>query len=188
MDSENMSKWLTLGANIGIMIGLILVVIQIRQNSDLLRLQFINDEYLSGISSERLLIGDNPADAIMKAMYSPEDMTYADFRVNDAYLISKIDLMHRRYRLGREGVFDEDAWRESNIGFTFEWLFGNRFSQLWWEHEGRRAYSDAPELVEYVDSKIKNVSENRSTRSWETIRSELQADSKESRAVGAAPE
>ena len=99
MASDNLSKWLPLGANIGIMIGLILVVIQIRQNSDLLRLQFINDEYLAESSSERLLIGENPADAIMKAMYSPEDMTYADFRVNDAYLISKIDMMHRRYRL-----------------------------------------------------------------------------------------
>ena len=118
MDSENISKWLTLGANIGIMIGLILVVIQIRQNSDLLRLQFINDEYLSEFSSEILLIGENPADAIMKAMYSPEDMTYADFRINDAYLISKIDMMYRRYQLGQEGVFDENAWRESNIGFT----------------------------------------------------------------------
>jgi hypothetical protein len=188
MDSENMSKWLTLGANIGILIGLALVVIQIRQNSDLLRLQFINDEYMTEYSSERLLIGENPADAIMKAMYSPEDMTYADFRVNDAYLVSKIDSMYRRYHLGQEGIFDEDDWRESNIGFTFEWLFGNRFSQLWWEHAGRGSYSDAPELVEYVDSKITSVSENRSTRSWETIRSELQADSKESRAVSTAPE
>ncbi len=188
MESENMSKWLTLGANIGILIGLILVVMQIRQNSDLLRLQFINDEYMSASFSERLLIGENPADAIMKAMYSPEDMTYADFRINDAYLISKIDMMYRRYRLGQEGVFDEDNWRESNIGFTFEWLFGNRFSQLWWQHEGRGAYGDAPELVEYVDRKIKGVSENRSTQSWETIRSELQADSKESRAVDTAPE
>ena len=179
MDSENMSKWLTLGANIGILIGLVLVVIQIRQNSDLLRLQFINDEYLAESSSERLLIGENPADAIMKAMYSPEDMTYADFRVNDAYLISKIDMMYRRYQLGQEGIFDEDDWRESNIGFTFEWLFGNRFNRLWWEHAGRGSYSDVPELVEYVDSTIKDVNENRSTQSWETIRSELQADSNE---------
>ena len=176
MDSQNMSKWLTLGANIGILIGLILVVIQIRQNSDLLRLQFINDEYLSQSSSEKLLIGDNPADAIMKAMYSPEDMTYADFRVNDAYLISKIDLMYRRYQLGQEGIFDEDEWKETDIGFSFEWLFGNRFSRLWWEHEGRGAYSNVPELVEYVDSRIKSVSDDMSTRSWETIRSELQAN------------
>lgn len=176
MDSENMSKWLTLGANIGILIGLMLVVIQIRQNSDLLRLQFINDEYLAESSSERLLIGENPAEAIMKAMYNPADMTYADFRVNDAYLISKIDKMYRRYLLGQEGIFDEDYWREGDIGFTFDWLFGNKFSQLWWKHEARVAYSDVPELVEYVDSRIKSVSEDMSTQSWETIRLELQAD------------
>ena len=94
MNSENINKWLTLGANIGILIGLVLVVIQIRQNSELLRLQFINDEYMSGFSSERLLIGEDPAEAIMKAMFSPEEMSYAEFRVNDAYLISKIECQY----------------------------------------------------------------------------------------------
>ena len=75
-------------------------------------------------------------------------------------LVSKIDLMHRRYQLAQEGIFDEDDWKETNIGFSFEWLFGNRFSRLWWEHAGRSAYSNVPELVEYVDSRIKSVSED----------------------------
>lgn len=188
MNSENISKWLTLGANIGILVGLVLVIVQIRQNSDLLRLQFINDEYLSETSSEKLLIGENPAEVLMKAMYNPEDMTYADFRIVDAYLVSKIDMMYRRYRLGQEGIFGENDWKEGDIGFTFEWLFGNRFSQLWWKHEARHAYSDAPELVAYVDSKIEAVSENRSTQSWKTIQSELQTDKEESSTVGTAPD
>ena len=162
--------------NTGILIGLILVIIQINQNSELLRLQLINDEFSTMTASETLIVGENPAEALMKAMYSPQDMTYADFRVNDAYIVGKIDLMYRRYRLAQEGVFGEAYWQDANIGFTFEWVLGSQFGKLWWEHAGRDTYADAPEFVEYIDSKVRGVTENRSTRAWEAIRSELQAE------------
>ena len=179
MDSENVNRWLTLGANVGILIGLIPVFVEIRQNSDLLRLQFINDDLMAVAQTEDPLLGDNPADVMMKAMYSPEDLTYADFRVIDAYLIAKIDLIYRRYQLGQEGILDEDAWKSTHLGFTFEWLFGNRFGRLWWEYEGRRAYRDLPEIVEYVDGAIEGMPEDLSIRSWEKIQSELRTESTE---------
>ncbi len=116
MKTEIINKWLTLGASIGILIGLVLVLVEIRQNSDLLRLQFINDDLIAVAQTEDPLLGENVADVLMKAMYRPEDMTYADFRVADAYLVAKIELIHRRYRLGEEGILEEDAWKK-DLGF-----------------------------------------------------------------------
>ena len=179
MDSENVNKWLTLGANVGILIGLVLVILEIRQNSDLLRLQFINDGLLIVAQTESPILGDNPADVMMKAMYSPGELTYADFRVIDAYFVTKIDLIYRRYQLGQEGVLDEDAWKSGDLGFSFEWLFGNKFGRLWWEHEGRRAYSGTPEIVDFVDSAINGISEDTSIRSWEKIREDLKNEAAE---------
>jgi hypothetical protein len=139
MDSNTVNKWLALGANVGILIGLALVIMEFRQNTDLLRLQFINDDLLASAQTESPMFGENPAEAMMKAIYTPEELTYAEFRTVDAYLVSKMDLLTRRYRLGQEGILDQSAWKTS-LGFTFEWLFGNKFSRLWWEHEGRRTY------------------------------------------------
>ena len=177
MDSENFNRWLTLGANVGILIGIVLVILEIRQNSELLRLQFINDDLMAIAQSEAPVLGDNPANVMMKSMYNPEDMTYADFRVVDAYLVAKIDLIYRRYRLGQEGILDRDEWKTADLGFTFEWMFGNRFGRLWWEYEGRRGYADLPEIVEFVDGAIEGMPEDLSIGSWEKIQLELNADS-----------
>lgn len=174
MKLDSFNKWLSLGANIGILIGLALVFMEIRQNTDLLRLQFINDDLLVSAQTESPMFGENPAQIIMKAIYTPEELTYADYRTVDAYLISKIDLLVRRYLLGQEGILDPLAWK-SDIGFTFEWLFGNRFSRLWWEQEGRRTYQSYPEIVEYVDKAIGRVSDDSTIQGWERIQSELKS-------------
>ncbi len=39
MDTDSVNKWLTLSANVGVVIGLILLLIEIDQNSDLVRAQ-----------------------------------------------------------------------------------------------------------------------------------------------------
>ncbi len=39
MNSENLNRWLSLGANIGVVIGLILLIVELNQNSELVRAQ-----------------------------------------------------------------------------------------------------------------------------------------------------
>ena len=43
MNSGGLSRWLTLGANVGVVIGLVLLLFEIRQNSDLMRAQIAMD-------------------------------------------------------------------------------------------------------------------------------------------------
>jgi len=151
-----------------------LVVFEIRQNSDLLRLQFINDDLLLTAESEIPVLGDNPADVIMKSFEHPEDMTYAEFRVMDAYLTSKMERLVRRYQLGREGILEQDNWK--TVGFAYNWFFGNRFGRLWWENEGRQAYSDLPELVAHVDEQVNRLTDDDAVKSWRTIQEQLGLD------------
>lgn len=171
MDSDKINKWLTLGANIGILVGLALVIFEIRQNSELLRLQFINDDLLIIADSETPLLGDNPATTMMKSIFSAEEMTYADYRIVDAYLTRKMEILVRRYQLGQEGIIDENAWK--TVGFAYSWHFGNQFAQAWWKHDGRKAYSDVPELVDHVDQKISTLKVTDSAASWFLIQQEL---------------
>ena len=41
VNSDRINRWLTLGSNVGILAGLILVAVQIQQNSQLVRMQLI---------------------------------------------------------------------------------------------------------------------------------------------------
>jgi len=171
MDADRANSWLSLIANLGIIVGLVLVVFEIRQNSDLLRLQFINDDLLATAESETPMLGDAPAEVMMKSIYSPEEMTYADYRIFDAYLTRKMELLVRRYRLGQEGILEEDAWK--TVGFAYSWFFGYDLGRLWWKHEGRAAYSHIPELVGHVDSIVAELGDDGPTESWSRIKGEL---------------
>lgn len=39
MNVDNVDRWLTLGANIGVLVGLALLIVELGQNSDLVRTQ-----------------------------------------------------------------------------------------------------------------------------------------------------
>lgn len=43
MNADNVSKWMTLGANMGVVVGLALLLIELDQNSDLVRAQIHQD-------------------------------------------------------------------------------------------------------------------------------------------------
>jgi len=174
VDSDRINRWLALIANIGIIIGLFLVVFEIQQNSELIRLQFINDDLLATADSEIPMLGDNPADVMTISIYNPADMTYTDYRIVDAYLTQKMEFLVRRYRLGQEGILDEDAWK--TVGFAYGWYFGHEFGRLWWENEGRSAYSHIPGLVEYVDQMVGELNDQASTESWLRIQSQIGAN------------
>ena len=54
MNAKSINKWLTLGANIGVLIGLALLILELNQNSDLLRAQIHqarSDAYVEQILS-----------------------------------------------------------------------------------------------------------------------------------------
>ena len=39
MGSDRLGRWLTLGANLGVVLGLIILIVEVRQNADLTRAQ-----------------------------------------------------------------------------------------------------------------------------------------------------
>ena len=43
MESERLNRWLTLGANLGVLIGILLLVFELNQNRDLVRVQIRNE-------------------------------------------------------------------------------------------------------------------------------------------------
>jgi hypothetical protein len=49
MKTKSLNQWLTLGANLGVLVGLILLIAELNQNSTLMRAQIFNDRASQGI-------------------------------------------------------------------------------------------------------------------------------------------
>ena len=63
MNADNVNKWLTLSANIGVVIGLVLLVIEIGQNTEMMRAQINQSRTDTAISEQQ---------AVFNSGYIPE--------------------------------------------------------------------------------------------------------------------
>ena len=76
MNTKNLSQWLTLGANLGVLIGIILLVAELNQNSTLMRAQIFNDRTDQGIA-QFMTIAESPElseiDRILRSSGFPDN-------------------------------------------------------------------------------------------------------------------
>lgn len=145
MEGGRVAYWLQIGANVGILAGILLVWVQIDQNTELVRYQLFNDRMSDYLDAEISRMGETPHATLARVVESPESMTYDDFIVLDAMLSRYLDHHLRNKRLQDEGLYDEGEehrWRAH-----FDWVidgktspfglyFGNPVAKAWWAEAG----------------------------------------------------
>ena len=78
MNLDSLNRWLTLAANIGVLIGLLLLVAELNQNSDLMRAQIFNERAAQGIEQFMVIAGSRELSEIMSTLDNgnwPEDVS-----------------------------------------------------------------------------------------------------------------
>ena len=170
MDFDRLNRWLSLVANLGLLAGLILLAVQINQNSQLARMQLISEGQIAANQVWAVTMGESPSTVIAKSIESPKQMTYADFMVMDAWLSTSLNVLYRNYELAREGIFEETHWQEGE-GTYANWLLANPFGRAWWDELAR--YIFEPEFVDYVDQQLERESEKDSMAYWLRLRARL---------------
>ena len=88
MNVDKVSASLTVGANIGVLIGLIVLIVELNQNTDHLRLQVMDQINARQVTHNAIFLAENPAPVIEKSLIDPENITYTEFLLLDAYLMN----------------------------------------------------------------------------------------------------
>jgi hypothetical protein len=148
MKTERVTRWLTLGANIGVVLGLLLVALQIRQESELTKMQLFSDHTDARREWAQAMMGDSPMDVVAKSIERPEDLSLEELLIMDHYFISALNELRRLELLKRAGL-DTGVYIEGFHSF----YFGSNFAQAWYQ-----AYGGEKEL-EAVDAKVSGVDE-----------------------------
>jgi len=131
MDLADVNSWLGIAANLGVVAGLILVAVQIRQNTNITRAQVANDWFLADMQLELAMMGENPAIVWTKALLSPDDLDHSDAAVLDRYFNFGLVQIQRLQRMHELGVADAQ-WVE-RVGYL-RWHLGNEPGRRWWAH------------------------------------------------------
>jgi len=164
---ERAHSWLSLLANLAILAGIVLVILQLSQNTEHLRLQLRDQINSRMYENNRMLMGENPMQAIERSVLEPEEMTYSDFRIVDAFLINTVNEWEDRYLMYQSGLAEVDEWR-TRVDEDVEWFFGNRFAKNWWRTVGASIME--PELADYVTAAIEAIPETSTYEFFEAAR------------------
>ena len=118
MDLDTSNRWLTLSANLGVLVGIILLVVELDQNRDMMRAQTRNEiaratqELLTSWATSREL-----ADIVVRANRS-EDLSPSEYymvAVRNESMLRNLENLHYQ---NRQGLFDRSEFEASSIRFS----------------------------------------------------------------------
>jgi hypothetical protein len=110
LDSERINRWLTLGANVGVLIGIVLLIIELDQNRDMMRAQ-IRNELSIGVQElvRPALVDQDLADLLIRAGTGESLSPAESFRVGiwDQSIFRYWENVHYQYR---QGLYEESEY------------------------------------------------------------------------------
>ncbi len=163
MNVEKLRASVTVGANVGVLIGLIVLIVELNQNTDYLRLQIMDQINARQFAHNSVFLAENPAPVIEKSLIEPENITYTEFRVLDAYLMNILSTWEDRFFLYQAGLVDSTDWK-TKVEQDADWYFGNKFAKGWWESSGKGVLEK--EFADHVDQVLKNIGNDESYEFW----------------------
>ena len=153
MDSNRVNRWLTLGANLGVLVGIALLVFELNQNRQMVVAQTRHDistEYSNFLSDTAY--SPETADIILRKMAgeetTPEEDLQYRFRLIAWYEIASN--VHYQYE---QGLFDESEWNAIKL----RWRGFMNASPSVAEHWCTTRSTNTPEFQAVVDSLFQNL-------------------------------
>ena len=124
MVNTKLNNWLSFGANMGVVIGLVLVAYQINQETELTKIQLFSEATSSRKEFNQAMMGSDPLEVVARSIETPNELTLAELHIMDMYLLSALNELRRLEQL-REAGLGVDAEVE---GFHVLY-FGSDFAQ-----------------------------------------------------------
>lgn len=146
----NLGQTVSTLANIGVLAGLILVALQISQNTDIARAQLANDYYLADMQLELAMMGESPVDSWTKAVYSPGEVTRMDAAILDRYFNFGVVQVRRLQQMQQLGLAEDEILSEQ-INYL-KWHLGNDAGRRWWARYRTEELND--EIVQRIDKAL----------------------------------
>jgi len=125
-----MARWLTIAANVGVVLGLIILIFEIRQNAALTRVAAESTMNQLMVDVELHIAQPEQSVAWVRSYMAPETMSDADIRMNEAVLVALLMQWDMAFQMERSGLRTR-AEVQRLIRNTAPFYFGSRFGKRW---------------------------------------------------------
>lgn len=153
MKNGKLNEWLQVFANIGIVLGLLLVGVQLKQNADLLKTQLLYEESQRAIELETKVVGENGAEVWAKSITDPASLSLAEKRIIEAILWSFVEQLRASHMLAELGLLDDSEWR-TRVTSDAAYYLANGYGRAWWANFSEETLVLKEDLVEAVNARL----------------------------------
>jgi hypothetical protein len=171
LDTNKINQWLILGANVGVPVGLVLVVLEINQANVTTSAEMLTSYQSRWFELDLSMQNAQFAQAWAKAMENPDKLTTSEMIQVGGLLWTFLDQISAHSRLWELSVFDDAVpSTEILIRGNASIFFGNAFAQSWWA-EHRDTFSK--DWVAVLDEVIEQTPTSNDLETFERIRQRL---------------
>ena len=78
MKTDRVNKWLTLAANFGVLIGVFLLVAELRQNTSISELNFYMERRTMANQFTEVTLDEGVSDIVTKSILKPDELTLGE--------------------------------------------------------------------------------------------------------------
>ena len=155
MNTEKLNDWLQLAASTGVLIGLLLVGYELRQDAELTRAQL--GSALMSSFDELNRSGQRNAGVIAKSITSPEELTFEEYITLDRYFweVFTVAILRDDYLVNR-GIFDSSEEEMATI--FIDLVLSSPYGRAWWAENRHRAYPNLAATIDATASQIERKS------------------------------
>ena len=148
MKAEKLSAWLSLGANLAVLVGLILLIIEIRQNTDMMESQIHQSRTETALSEQQAVFNSDYMPAILTKVANEEPLTPEEERRYVPYFRAFNRNMDNQLWQYSHGFLGENIPR--SIGNAVQAVIGG--TQVGMEQWERMKLQFTDEYIAFVDS------------------------------------
>ena len=153
MNTDNVNKWLTLSANIGVVIGLVLLIIEIGQNTEMMRAQINQSRTDTAISEQQAVFNSDYIPALIAKRDRGEPFSEEEMSRYESYFRSGNRNQDNNLWQYNRGFLGENTTR-SIRGFARAVIGGSRIGLTTWDSQ---KYSYTDEYVAFVEEAIADL-------------------------------
>lgn len=142
--------WLQVVSNVGILIGLLLVGLQMKQATEIAAAQLQSDGLVATMGAYEMLAGEGLPVAWSKAMQNAPDLTDAELAAIQAFLSREAISLYRLESLGGIGF-------NPTPGTINKWVFvylGNDYTLRWFRSAGNPIRNSNQRLYDTIDARL----------------------------------
>lgn len=153
--ADRLNRWLTLAANFGVLLGLIVLIVEVRQNAALTRASMEQQKNAFLAEIELNIMKPEISEVWVKSVRRPEDLTDAELRTMDGVLVALMLQWEQRFLMADAGLATRVDARQ-HVMNAAPFYFGSRFGKNWWSlqasgWEGTAMMETADPIVQAVD-------------------------------------